>query len=318
MPNYNFDLNGKTVWVAGETGMVGRALLKRLNKEPCTLLNAPHSDLDLTNQQDTSDWISQNKPDVIIVAAAKVGGILANKNSPADFLYDNLAIGQNIIHAAYKNNVERLIYLGSSCIYPKHTTQPIDENALLSGKLEDTNEAYAIAKIAIVKLCEYYHRQYGYNFTSVLPTNLYGENDNFDKETSHVIPALITKIHEAKEYNQQSVELWGTGNPLREFLHIDDLANAILAITTSYNDSTPINIGYGAEISIHDLAHKVKNLIGFDGDITFDASKPDGTPRKLLNSDKIKALGWSADISLDDGLRTTYDWFKKSYASSKV
>lgn len=318
MQNYNFDLADKKVWVAGETGMVGRALLKRLNQEPCTILNAPHSELNLTNQQATNDWIITNKPDVIIVAAAKVGGILANNNAPADFLYDNLAIGQNIVHAAYKHNVKRLVYLGSSCIYPKHVEQPIEETALLSGALEPTNEAYAIAKIAIVKLCEYYNRQHECDFTSVLPTNLYGPHDNFDKNTSHVIPALINKIHSAKEENSSSVELWGTGKPLREFLHADDLAHAIIKVTQSYNDPSPINIGSGDEVSIYNLANAIKELIGFTGEISFDQSKPDGTPRKLLNSDKIKALNWSADISLDSGLKSTYNWFKKFYASSKV
>lgn len=308
-----FSLAGKRIWVAGETGLVGRAILRSLEKYDIHLLSAPHWSLDLTNQKETFDWIARNKPDAIFMAAAKVGGIGANAEYPADFIRDNLAIAQNVIEGAHRADVQRLLFLGSSCIYPKQAPQPIKESALLTGPLEETNEAYAIAKITGLKMCQFYKRQYGRAYISAMPTNLYGPNDRFDKQASHVIPAMMLKFHEAGE----SVDLWGTGKPLREFLHADNLAAALLIMMENYNGEAPLNIGSGEEISIKDLAALMKKITGFTGEIKFDASKPDGTARKLLDSSNMRALGWMPQIALEDGLRQTYEWFCETHKSLK-
>ncbi len=308
----NFSLKNKTVWVAGETGMVGRAMLRRLENEDCRIISAPHAALDLTNQQQTYGWIETYNPDVIVMAAAKVGGIGANAAAPASFLHENVAMAQNVIHGAYYAKVQKLIYLGSSCIYPKMATQPIKEEALLTGALEPTNEGYALAKITGLKLCQFYRQQYGCDFISVMPTNLYGAYDHFDENKSHVIPAIMMKIHMAQIAQKDNVVLWGTGAPLREFLHVDDLAKALVHLLKNYSDGAPINIGSGQEISIADLAMMLKDIIGYDGIIEFDTSKPDGTPRKLLDSSKINDLGWKAQTLLKQGLERSYDWFQKN------
>lgn len=305
-PNPIFDITSKSVWVAGETGMVGQALLRRLAKEKVTILSAPHSVLDLTKQQQTYNWLLDNKPDVVIMAAGKVGGIGANSQAPADFLHYNLVMAQNIIHGAYQAKVKKLIYLGSSCIYPKFAEQPIKEEALLTGGLEPTNEAYALAKITGVKLCEYYYRQHGCDFISAMPTNLYGQGDHYDEEESHVIPSLILKIHQAKQQAEKQVGLWGTGAPLREFLYVDDLTDALIYIMQHYSDEAPINVGSGYEISIDDLAKMIADIVGYDGQIAFNPDYPDGTPRKLLDSTKLKNLGWQPTIDLKTGLQKTY------------
>lgn len=309
MPNLTFDLNGKRVWVAGETGMVGHAVLKHLESESCEILNAPRSELDLTNQKATDDWIYEHAPDVIIMAAAKVGGIKANMEESASFLSENLAIGRNVLDAAHAHGVEKLIYLGSSCIYPKYADQPIQETALLTGMLEPTNEAYALAKIAGIKLGQYYFEQHKRKFISVMPTNLYGPYDKFNPEKSHVIPSLIHKMHQAKLENKNTIALWGSGTPLREFLYVEDLADALIFILKHYEGSLPINIGSGEEVSIRDLANKIKQIIGYKGDITFDTTMPDGTPRKLLDSSRLHNLGWQANTTLDHGLEKTYEWY---------
>lgn len=308
-PKELFSLKGKTVWVAGETGMVGRAVIARLKSELCTIISAPHKDLNLTQQAETAAWLATHKPDVVILAAAKVGGIGANAAEPASFLHDNLAIAQNVIHGAYKAGVEKLVYLGSSCIYPKLAPQPIKEEALLTGALESTNEAYAIAKIAGLKLCQFYRQQYGCDYISVMLTNLYGINDHFDPDKSHVIPSLILKIHQAKIENKDKVMLWGTGEPLREFLYVDDLSDALIHVLKHYSEASPINIGSGDEVSISDLACMIAKVIGYQGDIKFDPTHPDGTPRKLLDCSRLQALEWQAKTSLDKGLRQTYRWF---------
>jgi GDP-L-fucose synthase len=305
----DFSLTGKRVWVAGETGLVGRAIIRRLENHDIQLLSAPHWSLDLVNQKETFDWIARNKPDAIFMAAAKVGGIGANAEYPADFIRDNLAIAQNVIDGAHRADVPRLLFLGSSCIYPKHAPQPIRESALLTGPLEETNEAYAIAKIAGLKMCQFYKRQYGRAYISAMPTNLYGPYDRFDERASHVIPAMMLKFHKAGG----SVDLWGTGKPLREFLHVDDLAAALVIMMENYNDESPLNIGSGEEITIKDLAALMKETTGFTGDIRFDPSKPDGTPRKLLDSSNMRALGWKPEITLEHGLRQAYEWFCETH-----
>lgn len=304
-----FDITGKKIWIAGETGMVGQALLRALNQRDCTILSAPHSALDLKNQEKTYEWLHHNKPDAVIMAAAKVGGIGANMNAPADFLHDNLTMATNVIHGAYLAGVQKLLYLGSSCIYPRDSIQPIAEDALLTGALEKTNEGYALAKIAGLKLCQFYRTQYGCDYISAMPTNLYGPFDHFDTEKSHVVPAMILKFHEAKKRGDEKVILWGTGEPLREFLYVDDLAQALIHLLEKYSGDIAMNIGSGEEIKIIALAQKIKNIVGFDGEIIFDTSKPDGTPRKALDSQKIKDLGWSPKTPLDKGLGEAYDWF---------
>jgi GDP-L-fucose synthase len=303
------DLSGKRVWVSGHRGMVGSALVRRLARENCTLLFVGRSEVDLTCQAATEDWMRRERPDIVFAAAARVGGIVANATYPADFLYENLMIGANVIHAAYRNGVEKLLYLGSSCIYPRDTAQPIREDQLLTGALEKTNEPYAIAKIAGVKLVECYARQYGCRFISAMPTNLYGPNDNFDLETAHVLPALMRRIHEAKIQGQASVDIWGSGRPRREFLHVDDLADACVVAMQRYEDVTPVNIGTGSDISVAELAQVIAEVVGYEGAFTFDSRRPDGTPRKLLDIGRIAGLGWRAEIDLKAGIRKTYRWW---------
>lgn len=304
-----FALTGKRIWVAGHRGMVGGATVRRLARESCEILVADRMELDLRDQAGVLTWMERAKPDVVIVAAATVGGIYANATRPADFLYDNLAIETNIIHAAYKFGIRKLLFLGSACIYPREAAQPMSEDALLTGPLEPTNEWYAIAKIAGIKLCQAYRKQHGCDFISAQPNNLYGPGDNFDLEGSHVIPALIVKAHDAKLNDASSFELWGSGKPLREFLHVDDLADALVHILKHYSGPVPLNIGTGEEVSIAELAESVANVVGFKGTLTFDTSKPDGSPRKLLDDLRMKALGWNASINLKDGLASTYRWF---------
>ncbi|OYR15884.1 GDP-L-fucose synthase family protein [Brucella thiophenivorans] len=309
---------GKKIFVAGHTGMVGSAILRRLQSEDCDIITIAHRDLDLTRQSETEQFIAQHKPNVIIVAAARVGGILANSQYPADFLYDNLAIGMNVIRAAHLSNVERLLWLGSSCIYPRDATQPLTEPALLTGALEPTNEAYAIAKIAALKYAQACSRQYGNHFMTAMPTNLYGPNDNFDLNTSHVLPALMRRIHEAKINNADHITLWGSGRPLREFLHVDDLADACLHLLRFNDGSDPVNIGSGEEISIRELALTIADIVGFEGRLEHDLSKPDGTPRKLLDASKMRELGWKPNIRLKDGISEVYRAWAKEVTASEA
>jgi GDP-L-fucose synthase len=307
-------LTGKKIFIAGHNGMVGQALVRALKNVDCQILTATRSELDLKNQGDVREWFNHNCPHIVFLAAAKVGGILANSTYPADFLYDNLMIQQNVIGAAHDFKVQRLIFLGSSCIYPRLAPQPISEDALLSGPLEETNQWYAVAKIAGLKLVEAFRAQYDDDFISVMPTNLYGSGDTYDWQNSHVIPAMILKFHEAKTKGASSVTLWGTGTPLREFLHVDDLADACLFLASHYAESTPINVGTGKDIMIHNLATKIASVVGFQGDIVYDLSKPDGTPRKLLDISRLSALGWSPKIELEDGLKCTYQNFLTRYS----
>ncbi|WP_280514435.1 GDP-L-fucose synthase [Chthonobacter albigriseus] len=304
-----FDLKGKRIWVAGDRGMVGSAVVRRLATESCEIVTAVRGRVDLRRQDSVERFIADEKPDAIVVAAAKVGGILANDTRPAEFLYDNLMIEANIIHAAHQNDVNRLVFLGSSCIYPKFAPQPMTEDALLTGPLESTNEWYAIAKIAGIKLCQAYRKQYGRDYVSAMPTNLYGPNDNFDLQSSHVLPALMVKIHDAHASGAPTVPVWGTGTPRREFLHVDDCADGIVFIMKSYSGAEHLNLGTGVDVSIRELAESIARTVGYRGEFVFDTSKPDGTPRKLMNVDRMKALGWQARIPLDDGIRTTYQWF---------
>jgi GDP-L-fucose synthase len=285
--------------------MVGSALMRRLAGEDCTLLVADRATVDLTSQAATETWMARHRPEIIFAAAGRVGGIAANATHPAEFLYENLMIAANVIHAAHRIGVEKLLYLGSSCIYPRDALQPIREEQLLTGALEQTNEGYAIAKIAGVKLVEFYARQYGCRFVSAMPTNLYGPNDNFDLETAHVLPALIRRIHEAKVQGRASVAIWGSGRPRREFLHVDDLADACILVVKRYDEPAPVNIGSGSDIAIAELAALVARIVGYEGRLTFDPSRPDGTPRKLLDVSKMTALGWSPRIGLSEGIRDT-------------
>lgn len=307
-----YDLNGKRVWVAGHRGMVGGAIVRRLAREGCDVLTVARSEVDLKNPAQVSAWIEKEKPQVIFLAAAKVGGILANDSFPADFLYDNLMIEANIIEAAYRNKVEKLVFLGSSCIYPKFAEQPIVESALLAGPLEPTNEWYAVAKIAGIKLTQAYRKQHGCDFISAMPTNLYGPGDNFDLNSSHVMPALIRKAHEAKLRGDKEIVVWGTGTPRREFLHVDDCADACVHLAKVYSDAEHVNVGSGEDVTILELTQMVCDAVGFKGEISHDLTKPDGTPRKLMSADKIRGLGWSPTIPLQDGIRSTYQWFLNS------
>jgi GDP-L-fucose synthase len=304
-----FSLTGKRIWVAGHRGMVGSATVRRLAREGCEILTANRAELDLRDQPGVAAWMERAKIDVAIVAAATVGGIYANSTRPADFLYDNLAIETNILHAAFKLGIEKVLFLGSACIYPREAAQPMSEDALLTGPLEPTNEWYAIAKIAGIKLCQAYRKQHGCDFISAQPNNLYGPGDNFDSLGSHVIPALMVKAHEAKIKGAESFELWGSGKPLREFLYVDDLADALIHLLKNYSGSIPINIGTGEEVTIDDLARTIADVVGFKGKLTFDTSKPDGSPRKLLDHRRMKDLGWSSSVSLKAGLAETYRWF---------
>mgnify|MGYP001429615324 CR=1 FL=1 len=308
-----FSFVGKKIWVAGHNGMVGRSVVKQLQNIDAKILSASRSELDLTKQEDVSKWFALNKPDVVIICAAKVGGIAANNDFPAEFIYENLMIQSNIVKSSFENNVEKLVLLGSSCIYPKYATQPISEDFLLTGELESTNEWYAVAKIAGIKLCQAYRNQYGCDYISVMPTNLYGPHDNFDLESSHVVPALIRKTFEAKLKHEETVEVWGSGSPKREFLHVDDCAKGILFLLENYSDSSHINLGTGVDITIRELSKLIAEIIGFKGKLIFDKSKPDGTPRKLLDTEKISKMGWKPQISLKDGLRETIEFYEKEY-----
>ena len=300
------------IFIAGHNGMVGSAILRILKrKEFENLIYLSSKDLDLRNQTAVQDFFSKEQPEYVFLAAAKVGGIHANNTYKADFIYDNLAIELNVIHSAWKSNVKKLLFLGSSCIYPKMAPQPIKEEYMLSGYLEETNESYAIAKIAGIKLCEAFRFQYGCNFISAMPTNLYGPNDNYDLENSHVLPALIRKFHEAALRNENSVTVWGSGNPKREFLHVDDLAEACLMMMETYDGKDFLNVGYGDDISISDLASFLKEITGFKGSIIYDISKPDGTVRKLMDSSKIRQVGWKPKIDLKDGITETYQQYRR-------
>ena len=300
-----FPLAGKRIWIAGHRGMVGGALVRRLESEACEVLTTERS-LDLRDQASVRAWLAEETPDAIVLAAAKVGGILANDSYPADFLYDNLMIAANVIEAAHRADVDRLLFLGSSCIYPRLAAQPMREDALLTGLLEPTNEWYAIAKIAGIKLAQAYRKQHGRSYISAMPTNLYGPGDNYHPENSHVLPALIRKTHEAKTGDADAIEVWGTGTPRREFLHVDDLADALVHLLVHYDEAEHVNVGAGEDIAIGDLARLVAEVVGFTGGIEFDASKPDGTPRKLLDCSKLSDLGWQPSIGLRDGIGAAY------------
>ena len=307
VPTYS--LKGKRVWVAGHGGMVGSALSRRLERENCILVAVAHSALDLTRQSDVEAWMDEWRPEAVFLAAARVGGIVANSTSPADFLEDNLSIATNVIHAAARGGVEKLLFLGSSCIYPKFAEQPIKEDQLLKGPLEPTNEWYAVAKIAGLMLCRAYRRQHGCDFISAMPTNLYGPRDNFDLNSSHVIPALIRKAHEAKAEGKGEFVIWGSGSPRREFLHVDDAADALVYLMTHYSDEEHVNVGCGSDVTIKELASLVADVIEFEGEIATDPSKPDGTPRKLLDVSKLVNLGWRPKIELREGVAQTYRWY---------
>jgi GDP-L-fucose synthase len=304
-----FDLKGKRVYVAGHRGMVGGAVVRRLASEGCEVITAGRDRADLKRQAEVEAFFKAEKPDAVIMAAAKVGGILANDTYPADFLYDNLMIEANIIQAAHEVGVAKFLFLGSSCIYPKLAPQPIQEDSLLTGPLEPTNEWYAIAKIAGIKLGQAYRRQYGDDYISAMPTNLYGPGDNFDLKSSHVMPALIRKAHEAKLRGDSEIVMWGTGTPRREFLHCDDCADALVFLLKTYSDFEHVNVGSGEDVTIHELTEIVCDVVGFKGEIVADSSKPDGTPRKLMSADKLRGMGWKPKIELRDGIKTAYDWF---------
>src|SRR5690625_1734077 len=300
------------IYISGHRGMVGSALVRRFRKAGCDqILLRTRDELDLLSQVEVDRFLAEEKPDLVIVAAAKVGGIHANNTYPAEFLYENLAIAANTIHSAFRHGVKRLLFLGSSCIYPKHAPQPMPESCLLEGSLEPTNEAYAIAKIAGLKLCQYYRQQHGVLFHSAMPTNLYGPGDNYHPENSHVLPALLRRFHEAAENNLPEVAIWGSGTPRREFLHVDDLADACFHLVQLDNPPDWVNVGTGSDITIRELAETIKEITGYEGNLTFDPTRPDGTPRKLLDVSKLKELGWSAKISVRDGIADAYESFKR-------
>lgn len=307
------------IYVAGHRGLVGSAIVRRLKQAGYTnLVTRTSAELDLRDQTQVNAFFETERPEYVFLAAAKVGGILANDSYPAEFLYDNLMLEANVIHAAYRAGVNKLLFLGSTCIYPRHAPQPMPEDSLLTGPLEPTNEWYAVAKIAGIKLCQAYRRQYGCNFISAMPTNLYGIGDNFDLEKSHVMPALIRKMHEAKTAGAPTVEIWGTGSPLREFLFVDDCADACLFLMENYADEGIVNIGVGEDISIADLARLVARVVGYGGELVFDTSKPDGTPRKLVDTSRINGLGWRPRVSLEAGIRVTYDWYRERLGEAGV
>ena len=313
-----FELKGRRVFVAGHRGMVGSAVIRRLAREDCDILTVGRQSADLRRQAETDDWLGAHRPEVVIIAAATVGGIHANATRPADFIYDNLAIETNLIHGAYRTKVAKLLFLGSTCIYPRLAPQPMKEEHLLTGPLEPTNQWYAIAKIAGIKLCDAYRRQYGCDFISAQPTNLYGPFDNFDLMGGHVLPALLRRVHEAKLSGAETVEVWGTGKPLREFLHVDDLADALVFLLHHYSAEGHVNVGTGSEVSIRELAECVAAVVGFAGRLAFNPEKPDGAPRKLSDVAKINALGWRARIGLREGLASTYRWFLENIAGRDV
>jgi GDP-L-fucose synthase len=307
LPRYNLD--GKTIWISGHRGLVGSALVRALETRPVKLLTVSRDELDLRRQREVETWLLRVRPQVVIFAAGTVGGIAANEKFPAKFIYDNLEMTSNTIHASYLAGVEKLLFLGSTCIYPKNAEQPIKEESLLTGPLEPTNEWYAIAKIAGIKLAAAYRKEYGCDFISAMPTNLYGPNDNFDPETSHVLAALLHKFHTAKMANEKSVEIWGTGTPRREFLHVDDLASACIYLLEHYSEFLHINVGTGTDISISELAALIAEVVGFKGTLEFNRDKPDGTPRKCTDNSKLRALGWEPTIDLRSGIKRTYDWY---------
>ena len=309
----NFSLSGKRIFVAGHTGMVGSAIVRLLNNIDCEILTVSSQELDLKQSSKVDKWFDEHRPDAVFLAAAKVGGILANSSYPADFLIDNLSIQNSVITNAFKYKVEKLMFLGSSCIYPRNAKQPIKESSLLTGILEPTNEAYAIAKIAGIKLCQFYRKQYGVDYVSVMPTNLYGPGDNFHPKNSHVVAALISKFYEAVKLNKEEVIIWGTGKPLREFMHVDDLAEGLIFLMENYSDYEHVNIGTGKEISITEFAEIIKNISGWKGKIKFDDSYPDGMPRKVMDINKISKLGWYSKIELEVGLKQAYKWFIDNY-----
>ncbi|MCW8914458.1 MAG: GDP-L-fucose synthase [Magnetovibrio sp.] len=304
-----YSLSGKRIWVAGHRGMVGSALMRRLEKVDCDVITATRDDVDLLRQDAVETWMDTNRPDAIFLAAAKVGGIYANDTWPADFLYNNLMIETNIIHAAHLADVGKLLFLGSSCIYPKMAPQPMTEDVLLTGPLEPTNEWYAVAKIAGIKLCQAYRKQHGRDYISAMPTNLYGPGDNYNLETSHVAAALLVKAHQAKLDGAENIEIWGTGTPKREFLHVDDLADGLVYLMEHYSEAEHINIGSGDEVTIRELADTIAEAVGYEGGYVYNSDKPDGTPRKLMDCSRIHDLGWKAPTSLADGMAQSYAWY---------
>jgi GDP-L-fucose synthase len=310
-----FQLSGRRIFVAGHRGMVGSALVRRLAQEECRILTIGRDVVDLRNQRAVDCWFDEHRPEAVLLAAARVGGIHANDTKPGDFLYDNLAIATNVIEASRRTGVAKLLFLGSSCIYPRLAPQPMPESSLLTGPLEPTNEWYAVAKIAGLKLCQAYRRQHGCDFVSVMPTNLYGPNDNFDPLSSHVLPGLLAKIDGALRDGRDTVGIWGSGRPRREFLHVDDLADAVVFLMRTWSDIEPINIGTGTDVTIAELAGLIADIVGFEGRFVFDPSKPDGTPRKLLDISKLTALGWQPRITLEAGIRQTHQWYQTSHAA---
>jgi GDP-L-fucose synthase len=314
----SFDLAGRRVWVAGHRGMAGSAIVRRLGRESCEIVTATRSELDLQRQADVHAWMADQKIDAVFVAAATVGGIMANSTRPAEFLYENLVIETNVIHGAWRSGVKKLLFMGSSCIYPRMAEQPMQEEALLTGSLEPTNEWYAIAKIAGIKLCQAYRRQYGCDFVSVMPTNLYGPGDRYDAEGGHVVAALIMKIHAAKVSGLQSVELWGSGTPRREFLFSEDLADACVFVMKNYSDELFLNVGTGQDITILELAQRIANVAGWQGSFTFDTSKPDGMPRKVMDVRRLHSLGWSAPTDFETGMEVAYRWYVENAVNSPM
>jgi GDP-L-fucose synthase len=313
-----YSIDGKKVWVAGSSGMVGGAIVDRLRQRDCEVLTSSSKDLNLINQSDVQDFLSDQRPDCIVLAAAKVGGILANNSYPAEFLYENLMIEANVIGAANGLNIDRLLFLGSSCIYPKMAPQPINEDALLTGALEPTNQWYAIAKIAGLMMCDAFRLQFGRRYISAMPTNLYGPRDNFHLQNSHVIPGLMHRFHNARLSGQKTLEIWGTGTPLREFMHVEDLAKAAVFLLEHYDEVGHVNVGTGSEVSINDLAQMIKTVVGYEGEIVYNTAMADGTPRKLLNNEKLASLGFKPDIALQEGLESTYKWFLENLNALRI